>query len=275
VRVLFAIPPDRRSYFLLKARDFLAALIFGAALILGAALSTVGTLAMNWVFSLLGWKDTSALTEISASIGSLLIGFVVTSAALTGLFRFLTGTKLPWRRIWPGAMLGGLGISVLQLGAGLLLSYTPSNPLLATFAIFIGMLLWFRLLGIVMLVAAAWIAVAAKDHDVVLLPPTEAERVAAEHAALLLAARVRLRTAQDARDQAPWYRVWVADRAVREAEEELSQVEAAAPTVPARDSAGMVTTPGATATKSASAKPKRAHASRPSTGGTGNGTDHS
>lgn len=232
VRELFAIPPDRRSYFLLKARDFLAALIFGAALILGAALSSVGALAMNWILSLVGWRETSALSEISVSIGSLLIGFAVTSTALVGLFRFLTGTKLPWRRIWPGAMLGGLGISVLQLGAGLLLSYTPANPLLATFAIFIGMLLWFRLLGIVMLVAAAWVAVAAKDHDVVLLPQTEAERIAAEHAALLLAARVRLRTAQDARDQAPWYRVWAADRAVHEAEEELSQVEAATPAPP-------------------------------------------
>lgn len=229
VRELFAIPPDRRSYFLLKARDLLAAIIFGAALILGAALSTIGAYAVTWIFSLIGWKGASALTEITVSIGSLLIGFAVTSTALVGLFRFLTGTKLPWRRIWPGALLGGLGISVLQLGAGLLLSYTPSNPLLATFAIFIGMLLWFRLLGIVMLVAAAWIAVAAKDRDVVLLPPTDAERVAAEHAALLLAARVRLRTAQDARDQAPWYRVWAADRAVREAEAELSQVEAAAP----------------------------------------------
>ena len=93
-------------------------------------------------------------------------------------------------------MIGGIGISILQLGAGLLLSYTPSNPLLATFAIFIGLLLWFRLIGIVMLVAAAWIAVAANDRNVALLPQTEAERVAAEHAALLLAAQVRLRTAR-------------------------------------------------------------------------------
>lgn len=255
VRELFAIPPDRRSYFLLKARDFLAALIFGAALILGAALSVVGSYAVEWILSLIGFKDTSALTDITVSIGSVFIGFVITSTALAGLFRFLTGTKLPWRRIWPGAMLGGAGISVLQLGAGLLLSYTPSNPLLATFAIFIGMLLWFRLLGIVMLVAAAWIAVAAKDRDVVLLPQTDAERVAAEHAALLVAARVRLRTAQDARDQAPWYRAWVADRAVREAEDELSQVEAATPAVPARNGAapGRVSVP----TSSADATPSK------------------
>lgn|GEM_PF-270328 len=274
VRELFAIPPDRRSYFLLKARDFLAALIFGAALILGAALSTVGTYAVEWIFSLIGWSDTSALTDISVSIGSLLIGFAVTSTALVGLFRFLTGTKLPWRRIWPGAMLGGAGISVLQLGAGLLLSYTPSNPLLATFAIFIGMLLWFRLLGIVMLVAAAWIAVAAKDRDVVLLPQTEADRIAAEHAALLVAARVRLRTAQDARDQAPWYRAWIADRAVRDAEQELSQVEAAAPAAPARAASAAPVTPKATAAKpkAPTPKPKR---SRESKDMPRNGTDHS
>ncbi|MBW9121501.1 YihY/virulence factor BrkB family protein [Microbacterium trichothecenolyticum] len=266
VRELFAIPPDRRSYFLLKARDFVAALIFGAALILGAALSTVGAYAVDWVFSLIGFKSTSDLTDITVSIGSVLVGFVVTSTALVGLFRFLTGTKLPWRRIWPGAMLGGLGISVLQLGAGLLLSYTPSNPLLATFAIFIGMLLWFRLLGIVLLVAAAWIAVAAKDHDVVMLPPTEAERVAAEHAALLVAARVRLRTAQDARDQAPWYRAWIADRAVRDAEEELRQVEAATPATPGHGPAA-VAAPKATV----AARPRRPRAPKDTPR---NGTDH-
>ncbi len=232
VRELFAIPPDRRSYFLLKARDLLAAVIFGAALILGAALSTVGSLTIDWLFSLFGWGQASDLVDVTVRLGSLFVGFAVTSTALVGLFRFLTGTKLPWRRIWPGAMIGGLGLSVLQLGAGLLLSYTPSNPLLAGFAFFIGMLLWFRLMGIVLLTAASWVAVGARDRDVVLLPPTEAERLAAEHAALLLAAQVRLRTAKDARAQARWYRVPLADRAVREAEDELHQVEAAAPPDP-------------------------------------------
>lgn len=232
VRELFAIPPDRRSYFLLKARDLLAAVIFGAGLILGGALSSVGSQTVDWIFSLLGWTNASDLLDATARVGSLFIGFVVTSTALVGLFRFLTGTKLPWRRIWPGAMIGGLGLSVLQLGAGLLLSYTPSNPLLAGFAFFIGMLLWFRLMGIVLLTAASWVAVAARDRDVVLLPQTEAERLAAEHAALLLAAQVRLRTAKDARAQARWWRVPLADRAVHEAEVELRQVQEAAPRDP-------------------------------------------
>lgn len=234
VRDIFGLPPDRRSYVLLKARDLVAAAIFGIALVLGAVLGSIGTWALTTMASLLGVIVADGWVNASVRTGSILIGFAVTSAALAALFRFLSGAQLAWRRIWPGALIGGIGLSILLLGAGWLLSYTPSNPLLATFAIFIGLLLWFRLMGIVMLVSAAWIAVAAQDRNVALLPQTEAERVAAEHAALLLAAQVRLRTAEDAKAHAPWYRAWLADRAVRDAQDELEQVEAAAPPVPVK-----------------------------------------
>ncbi|MFK4836400.1 YihY/virulence factor BrkB family protein [Microbacterium sp. ZW T2_14] len=229
VRDIFGLPPDLRSYFYLKARDLVGAGLFALALVVGFAAQTLGTWALRWVFGVLGWENASGWVGATTSIGTVAISFVIFSAALGGLIRFLTGTKLPWRRIWPGALLGGGAITVLQLFTGWLFVYTPTNALLATFAIFVGLLLWFRIIGIIMLVAAAWIAVSAKDQEIPLLPQTEAERLAAEHAALLVAARVRLRTAQGARDTAPWYRQWAADRAVREAEQELAQVEAAAP----------------------------------------------
>jgi membrane protein len=47
---------------------------------------------------------------------------------------------------------------------------------------------------------------------------------------------VRLRTAQDAKAHAPWYRAWSAGRAVQDAEEELRQVEESAPASPQRTS---------------------------------------
>ena len=233
VRDIFGIPPDRRSYLLLKARDLLAAIVFGVALIVGAVLSSISSWALAWVLSLFGIDVGPGVLNSSIRIGSVIVSFALNAAALAALFRFLTGTSLRWRVIWPGALLGGGALTVLQLGAGLLLSYTPSNPLLATFAIFVGLLLWFKISGIIMLVAAAWIAVASKDKDIPILLPTEAERIAAEHQALLLAAQVRLRTARDARRAAPWYRAWRADFAVREAEEELERVEASAPALPA------------------------------------------
>ena len=232
VRDIFGIPPDRRSYVLLKARDLVAAIVFGVALIIGAVLTSISSWALAWVFSLFGIDAAPGVLNSSIRIGSVIVSFALNSAALAALFRFLTGTQLRWAAIWPGALLGGGALTVLQLGAGLLLSYTPSNPLLATFAIFVGLLLWFKISGIIMLVAAAWIAVASKDKDIPMLLPTEAERIAAEHQALLLAAQVRLRTAREARAAAPWYRAWRADFAVREAETELEQVEHSAPALP-------------------------------------------
>jgi membrane protein len=236
VRDIFGLPPDLRSYLMLKARDLVGALLFALALLLGFAATSIGTWALQLVFGRFGWSDSSGWFGMATRIGSIVISFVIFTAALAALIRFLTGTKLPWRRIRPGALLGGGAITVLEFFTGWLFIYTPTNALLATFAIFVGMLLWFRIIGIIILVAASWIAISAEDQDIPLLPQSEADRLAAEHAALVVAARVRLRTAREARDAAPWFRTWAADRAVRNAEHELAQVQASAP--PARKKAG-------------------------------------
>jgi membrane protein len=236
VRDIFGLEPDRRNYFLLKARDLLAALVFGVALIVGSGLSTISTWTLDWLFSLFGWGGGSEFFNSGVRIASILVSFVINASALAAMFRFLTGTSLRWRRVWPGALLAGGALTVMQLGAGFLFSYTPTNPLLATFAIFVGLLLWFRINGIIMLVGAAWIAVAAKDRDIPIIRQTDEQRLTEEHAALLLAAEVRLRTAREARAAAPWYRAWAAGRDVRAAQSELAEVEASAPPPPRRSS---------------------------------------
>lgn len=240
VRGVFGIPPDRRNYVLLKSLDLLAALVFGAGLVLGTVLGTLGTWALSLVFELIGKSESSALFGLTVRVVTVLILYAVNTALLAGLFRFLTGTSLTWRRILPGAFLGAAATTVLQLAFGLFLSYSPSNPLLVTFTVFIVLLLWYRLIGIVLLVAASWIAVAASDNQVRLIPQTEAERLAAEHTALLRAARLRLRTAIDEQMSSPWYRRRAAGRAVRDARDELKQVEDATPPAPAKRGGGGV-----------------------------------
>lgn len=231
-RDIFGLPPDLRSYVLLKARDLLAALIFGVSLIAGSILSSASAAALSWILSLLGWDSGSDGLNLSIRIGTVLVSFSLLSTALAAMVRFLTGTSLQWRVIWPGALLGGGAMTVLQFGAGFLLSYTPTNPLLATFAIFVGLLLWFRINGVVMLVASSWIAVAAQDRDLPLLAQTESERRFVEHQTLVSAARIRLREAEAAHDTAPWYRRWQAGRTARDAEAELAYLEATAPPSP-------------------------------------------
>lgn len=229
VRDIFGIPPDRRSYFLLKARDLLAAVVFGVALLLGSAATSVGTWALSLLFNLFGISTSSDWYQLGVRVASIIVSFALYTGALAALVKFLTGTSLHWRQVWPGALLGGGAVTVLQLGAGWLLAYTPSNPLLATFALFVGLLLWFRVIGVIILVASAWIAVAASDRNLPLIHQTEAERLAQEHRALVVAAQVRLRTAEAERETAPWYRAWIADRAVRDARTELAEVEASTP----------------------------------------------
>lgn len=232
VRDIFGLDPDRRNYFILKARDLIAAGLFGLALLLGAALSSVGSFALDWLLSLFDLKIGSTALNGTVRVGTAAVSFGLNSVALAAMFRFLTGTSLQWHTVWPGAFLGGGAMTVLQLGTGLLLSYTPSNPLLATFAVFIGLLLWFRLQGIVMLIAASWVAVSSLDNARPLTQQTRAERLAAEHQALKIAANVRLREAHAARESAPWYRIIGANRTLRAAEAELARVEASTPVVP-------------------------------------------
>lgn len=234
VRDIFGLPYDDRSFFFLKARDLIASLLFGLALILGSVLITVGTYSLTAVFTLFGWETESGWFSISVRIASVAVSLAINWAAVIGLFWFLTGTLRRWKTLWPGSLAGAIGITVLQLAAGLLIVYTPANPLLATFAVFVGLMLWFRIIGIVLLVSAAWIAVSADDEQVPLLKQTEAERLWEEHQALLLAAHVRLRTAEEARSDASWFRIPWAARQVRQAQEELAQVEATAPPEPTR-----------------------------------------
>jgi membrane protein len=226
VRDIFGLPFDTRNYVLLKARDFIAGAVFGAALVAGAALGWAASGAVEVLFRLIGGDILPTWGNVVSRLASLAIAFVINTAALASLIRFLTGTSLPWSRIWPGAAMGAGALVVLQLGAGLLLFYTPANPLLATFSVFIGFLLWFRLAGIVILVAASWVTVAAKDRDMPLVEMGEEERRRAEERALILAARVRVRRAHAARADAHWWQRWRAQRELERAEDELARLEA-------------------------------------------------
>ncbi|MGB4137911.1 MAG: YhjD/YihY/BrkB family envelope integrity protein [Microbacterium sp.] len=231
VRDIFGLPPDLRNYVILKARDFVAALVFALLLVLGSALAFLGSQLLDVVFHVFGWSTESGWFSLGVKLASIAIGFLVFSAALGGLLRFLIGISLPPRMILPGATLGGGALTILQFGVGYLLGFTPSNPLLATFAVFIGLLLWFRLVGIILLVASSWVAVAAQDDGAQLIPLSDEEREEREHRAALDAAREQLRLAVQARHDAPWWRAGRMQREVQGALDALSRLEGVDPAV--------------------------------------------
>ncbi|MET3466707.1 YihY/virulence factor BrkB family protein [Microbacterium sp. 1262] len=226
VRDIFGLPFDTRNYLLLKLRDFGAALLFGLALVLGAALGLVAGGVVRQVFDLFEIPYESTTIDVLSRLASVLVAIVINAAALTALIRFLTGTALPWRKIIPGSIFGGVALSVLQLGAGFLAVYSPTNPLLATFSVLIGFLLWLRLAGIVILVAASWVAVSAADDGIPLEVRTEEERREDERRALRVVAEAQLRDAEHALAEAGWWRRVPARRDVKRARELLRRLDA-------------------------------------------------
>jgi membrane protein len=229
VRAVLGLEKDKRNYFFMKARDLLVALVLGASLLVAAALSVASTEALDWIFGLFGVSTASAGYTLLARGSGFLIIFVINTLVLVTLFRFLSRAAIRWRRLWGGSLLGGAALLVLQLGSSLLAGGATRNPLLATFAVFIGLLLFFRLTSIVTLAAAAWIAVGAADREEPLrrLSREEQERRRArdEREERLAAARFRVVDARREYDEASWWQRLGARSRLRTAQRELADLE--------------------------------------------------
>ncbi len=176
VRALFDLPAQEVNFLLLKLKDLGLAIGFGVALIASAALSVVSTQAFNAVLFWLGIPQQSPLISIVGSGVLLAIMVLLDAAVLAALFRILSNLVIPRRRLLSGALLGAVGLGILKVLGNLLLGGASRNPLLASFAILIGLLIWFNLICTVILGTASWIAVGMNDDGLVADPRVAAER---------------------------------------------------------------------------------------------------
>jgi membrane protein len=116
------------------------------------------------------------------------------------MFRVLSRVAIPWRSLIVGSALGGISLSVLSTISGLVLGGASRNPLLASFTVFFGLLIWFNLVCRVILLSASWIAVGMSDRGISprrLTPEQlELERAAEERAARILVAEADVQHAE-------------------------------------------------------------------------------
>jgi len=230
VRSMFGLSRDSRAYLLLKARDFVMAILFGAVLVLTAGLSVATTTAFEWVRDALGLQLASSWTSLVVRLGGIVAILVLNTGVLATMFRFLSGAAVPWHRLWPGSILGAIALGVIQSLGGTVLGAATRNPLLATFTVFIALLLWFNLTSIITLVAASWISVSAADRNETLRRVTpeqlERERRERERNARLLAARISIREAEQEVQAASFFRRPRARRRLAKAELRLQDLQA-------------------------------------------------
>ena len=136
-----------------------------------------------------GWLGISArdpIAEIGVTGVSILIVFILDAVVIALMFRWLSGLRPSARALWPGAILGAIGLSVLQQLSNLFVGGASNNPLLASFASLIALLLWLNLSSQVILIAGAYIVTGVDE---------ETDRVKARFGASTFAQR-RVRRAE-------------------------------------------------------------------------------
>jgi membrane protein len=135
-------------------------------MLLSAALSLFSTTALD---TLLGWlnltHDSPFAIVLTRTVG-LAIVLSLDIAILAVFYRVLSGIRIPFRLLAQGTLLAAIALSVIMGLGSLLLGGARSNPLLASFAVIIGLLIWFNLVSQVFLLGAAWISVSANDAGV-------------------------------------------------------------------------------------------------------------
>ena len=174
VRTMFGLPGDTLNFLLLKLKDIGLAIGFGVTLIISAGLSIGSTAALGWIFDLLGLSDRSPAAAITARVVGLALAFVIDAVTLGVFFRIVADVPIPLKELAVGALLGALALGVLKALGSILLGGATSNPLLAGFAVIIGLLIWFNLVCQVILVSASWIAVSLADRGLILDRPPQA-----------------------------------------------------------------------------------------------------
>ncbi|MEJ3403337.1 YihY/virulence factor BrkB family protein [Rathayibacter sp. YIM 133350] len=156
---------DDKTFFLwLTLRDLGLALGFGLALAAAAAVTFLSTTALNVVFDWLGLSTRSWMYQGGSQAISILVIFAIDTAVVAVMFRLLSGLKPNARSLWSGAIIGGVGLTVLQVLSSLFVGGAKSNPLLASFGSLIALLLWINFSAQVILIAFSYIVTGVEEQ---------------------------------------------------------------------------------------------------------------
>ncbi len=232
VRDLAGLAAPTTNFALLKLKDLGLALAFGVALIVSAALSVFSTAAMNATLGLLHVDARSLAAILTARIIGLALMFGLDACVLAALYRILAGVPIPRGPLWQGALLGALALGVLKVLGTSLLGGATKNPLLASFAVIIGLMIWFNLICQVILIAASWVIVTATDDGVPLDPVGERR---ARDAEVRLRAELERQIRREVEEALPPGVRWFVRRRHRRIEEGTVELGADVPSDVRRD----------------------------------------
>lgn len=155
------IADDVQWYWVLL-RNLGLAVGIAVSFVLTAAATVFSGAGLGWLAALIG-MNSRGFAWLEWILTALIV-YVLDVAVVAGLVAVLSGVRPRPALLWRGAALGAVGLVVLQQLSTLFVGGAKSNPLLASFAALIALLLWLNLSAQVLLLAGAWIIVAVEDE---------------------------------------------------------------------------------------------------------------
>src|SRR4051794_23434630 len=156
VRAMFADAGPAGNVVLGKARE-LGGFAGMLVAVLFSALATTGVAtAASWILDALGWGGATSFVLRGLGI---LVAFVIDAAMFLLIVKVLAGENPPWRDLRWGAVIAAVGIGVVRiLGTSVVAGSVNKNPLFASVAVIVTLLVWINLIARIVLLAAAWTA---------------------------------------------------------------------------------------------------------------------
>lgn len=154
IRAIFGAEGAPGNFVTAKLRDLGVLGLLGLAIVLSAAVTGIAGASASWVADHIGLGGQAWLLSLIAFIvGAFLDGVVVLV-----MLRLLSGVDVPRNGLMGGAVIGGIGLTLLKVLGATLIAGTKNNPLFASIALVVGLLAWLNFMSRVVLLAAAWSA---------------------------------------------------------------------------------------------------------------------
>jgi membrane protein len=142
------------NFVLRKIADVLLLVVLGIIIIASVGVSSVTTSFANVLLSAVGLEGSS-IARVLFAILTFAVALLLDAVVILVLFLRLSGASPPLRDAVRGALLGAVGVELVKLLATSLLG-AMRNPVYATIALVIGLLLWIDIVARLVIFAASW-----------------------------------------------------------------------------------------------------------------------
>lgn len=157
LRIIWLGGDKGENIVLKKLSSLLVLFALGLTLLASVALSGLAASATHAVLTWAGLAHVPGAGTVLRLV-AILVAVAANTLIFLVLFSRMSGTQAPWRRLVRGCLFGAVGFEILKLAGAYLLAHVMRNPVYASFAVMVGLLLWINIVSRFILFTAAWTA---------------------------------------------------------------------------------------------------------------------